>query len=85
MTEIKRAIQLCEASHPELKIKHCLVSGQAELAAGFFLEEKTLQFVKANPIAALFLAPHINMRELQCATTKLMICCGLAMRRIPTW
>jgi type IV pilus assembly protein PilM len=83
--EINRAIQSYAALQPAMLIKNCMVSGMVDKMPEIFSVSSAIPFIKANPLSALTVNASVNARELQQVSTKLMICCGLAMRRVPTW
>jgi type IV pilus assembly protein PilM len=83
--EIRRAIQLCATSQKTLKITECFVSGMTAKAAAIFTADLAINFVEANPFKSLAVATCVNTVELKNSASRLMVCCGLALRSMPAW
>lgn len=83
--EITRALQWCEQSQPNLKIKNCLLSGIVAKASAILPVESALHFIHANPLLSLPRAARVNAGALENVGTRLMTCYGLALKSTPTW
>jgi type IV pilus assembly protein PilM len=71
LSELKRALQLCQASHQSLQIETLLVSGKSfpECLAESF----NIKFIPASP--------YVEIPQPE----RWMLCAGLAMREVPSW
>jgi type IV pilus assembly protein PilM len=72
--QVRRALQLCLSSHPDLQIKHLMLAGKTgEL-------NLDVEMIRANPFLKMLVAHRVDKVALHAAAPRFLVSCGLALR-----
>jgi type IV pilus assembly protein PilM len=72
--QVRKTIQLCASSHPDLQIRQLMVAGKdVEL-------NLDIEITRANPFYYMQTAKQVNKKSLNAAASRFLIPCGLALR-----
>ncbi len=81
---IHRALQLCLSTHLTLQINRILIVGMTSKPASFF-ENFSIPTIVFDPLAIYFSKSSKKREALMRDSSRLIVSCGLAMRKLKIW
>lgn len=87
-TKINSAIQLCCSTHHVKQMDAIYFSGDDQVVVSIIKTMKTTSNVPMqtlNPFQTMLMSSTLSFEKVQAVSPRMMVCCGLAMRRMPEW